>query len=198
MAISELINLLELTRNLASRKSQLNKEYFENFIEPIWDAFIKVHDNYIKSMKEYYDLLSDESVKITTLINKIENDSLFTINLRAELYSLVENGSPPISKTNRVRFSDFTEKILRYLTYRNLYESTGENDYRAREEVAKKFPFMGIQHIRIPIVVYLLRKGDATNREDAQEMIRRITLELQLLHESVSNSYRKLQLQLFR
>jgi hypothetical protein len=149
-------------------------------------------------MKEYYDLLSDESVKITTLINKIENDSLFTINLRAELYSLVENGSPPISKTNRVRFSDFTEKILRYLTYRNLYESTGENDYRAREEVAKKFPFMGIQHIRIPIVVYLLRKGDATNREDAQEMIRRITLELQLLHESVSNSYRKLQLQLFR
>ena len=198
MAISELINLIELTRILVSRKSQLDKEYFDNFVEPIWVAFVKVHDDYMNSMKEYYDFLSDENTKISVIISKIENDSLFTTNLRGELYSLIENIAHPTSKKQHSHLSDFTNDILCYLTYRNLFESTNDDENSTRKAFTERFPFMGLQFIRIPIVVYLSRKGDETNRDNAKEILQHITRELQFMHKDISDSYQRLRKKLIQ
>ena len=198
MAISELINLIELIRSLVSRKPQLDKEYFENFVKPIWDSFVKVHEDYMKSMKEYHDLLSDENTKIIVILNQIENDSLFTTNLRGQLYSLIEHIALPMLENQRSHLSDFTNDVLCYLTYRNLFESTNKDESSTREAFTKGFPFMGLQYVRIPIVVYLSCKGDETNRDNAKYVLQHIVRELQFIYINVTNSYQRLRKQLFQ
>ena len=55
--VTELISLLELVRSLVQRKSEIDKEYFENFIQPIWEKFDAVHKEYVRvflSCKDYF------------------------------------------------------------------------------------------------------------------------------------------------
>ncbi len=46
MFLSELNDILQLARSLTERKIELDKEYFENFILPAWNAFVRVHENH--------------------------------------------------------------------------------------------------------------------------------------------------------
>jgi hypothetical protein len=198
MPISEIISLLELARNLANRKTQIDKEYFENFVEPLWDTFVKVHEDYKKSIDEYSEMLANKNIKISAIMEKIQKDSLFTSDLRAGLYTLIEHVPSPYSKSHLGYLSDFTNDIISYLTYRNIYEGKNTDDLWEREELSKKFPPVSPQHIRLPLLVYLLRKGEETNREQAQKTFLHVFHELQHLHWRVQDSYQSLRKQVLQ
>jgi hypothetical protein len=46
MITSELIDLFEIVRKLASSKAELDKKYFDEFIKPVWEKFSEIHENY--------------------------------------------------------------------------------------------------------------------------------------------------------
>lgn len=192
MPISELISLIELTRNLASRKSQIDKEFFENFIDPIWTTFIKVHEDYKKSIGNYSNMLANKDIKISAIIEEIQKDSLFTSDLRAELYSIIENTPSPRFISHQGILGDFKHAVVYYLTYRNIYEGKDMNDFLEREKLSKKFPSLRAQMIRTPLLVYLMRKGEETNREQAQRTFLHVLDELQELYSEVANYYQML------
>jgi len=98
--LTEIIDLLDLTRKLVTRKTELDKEYFDNFVKPIWICFQKVHEDYKKSFLAYSVELSKDNFDIDKLISKIRQDSIYTKDLRNELYAIFS--SVPIRNMDTV------------------------------------------------------------------------------------------------
>ena len=90
MVISEIITLIGLLRGLFQRKAEISREYFEDFIEPIWVSYVKVHENYKVSFNEYTKIVSSKDFDTSFLIDKIRRDSIYSEDMRAELEALIE------------------------------------------------------------------------------------------------------------
>ncbi len=171
MAIMELMALVETLRNLAQRKSELDKEQFENFVQPIWEAFEKVHENYKTCFNEYVDYLSKEDFDVDKLIEKIKLDSINSLDLRNNLYSLIEHLPEPLSdSTSHVR-RWFILSLLKYFDTRSSLEM-------AHDKATNRLTFKvdGLPNkIRFNILIQLSR------RKENHELRRALTETLKAL-----------------
>lgn len=193
MVATELLSLLEVTRKLASRKAELDKEYFENFVEPIWNAFNKVHESYKESFKDYLDLLAKDDHTIQALIQKISEDSIFTDDVRNELRSLLEHIPSIRFKTKAEYLANFIQAIITYLGAHSSATgrvSVGRDLAVGGLDAVDRSVVLGIsQRIRVPLVAYLSRKRENTDRERAKQVFKTLALEIQSAHSKVSDSY---------
>ncbi len=116
--LSELIILIEQARKLLERKSELDKEYFKNFVQPIWESFSEVHEDYKQSFNRYLDLISNDNCingsLVGELIDIMQKDSIYSADLRSELESLIKYLPSSEMKVKEKFLVDFTNAILRY------------------------------------------------------------------------------------
>jgi len=85
MVVTDLVTLVETARKMVARKGELDRAYFEDFVQPVWDAFVKVHEDYKKSFREYAELLAKPDCTKAQLIERVRSDSIYTEDLRGEL-----------------------------------------------------------------------------------------------------------------
>jgi hypothetical protein len=109
--------LIELIRKLIARKAELNKEFFKEFIQPIWESFVRVHKDYKNSLKEYAQLASKGDPH-NTLLERIEQDSVYSSDLRSVLRILVENLPSNARVRNKQAYlSDFIQALNQYFIF---------------------------------------------------------------------------------
>ena len=125
--LTDVINLFELLRKLVQRKSELDKEYFENFIEPVWQTFKKVHENYRDSFIKYMKFLDNESIDVSKvreqLLQMLDIDSIQYSDARRELKEMIENTPidyPVIGNNLLLRFIDGITSYFSSVNLRSL------------------------------------------------------------------------------
>ena len=116
--LNDIVNLVELIRRLVQRKSELDQEYFENFVQPVWEAFLTVHKDYKDTFTRYLNFLSDEEDKesqvVDGLLEIMKEDSLLSADLRSELSKLVENIPSSKIKADEIYLDQFIKAIYSY------------------------------------------------------------------------------------
>jgi hypothetical protein len=112
MIIDLVDKLLDRCLDLARYYQKVRINLYENYVNPTYSQFEIVHNNYLESFKIYRELIKsyDEGTDISSIIDKIQEDSLFTANLRIKLFELSKLYREPV-------IGDFVEAILYYTSY---------------------------------------------------------------------------------
>ncbi len=114
MMIIDLVDkLLDRCLELARYNQEVRINLYDNYVNPTYSQFEIVHNNYLESFKNYRELIksSDEDTDIkSSIIDKIQEDSLFTSNLRTKLFELSKLCREPV-------IGEFVNAILHYTTY---------------------------------------------------------------------------------
>ena len=82
--------LISLLKDHLKEKRDLDKDYFDQYINPIWEQFNDIHNDYKSSFKNYIDLASSDDFDESILIRKISHDSIFSSDLRTRLKASIE------------------------------------------------------------------------------------------------------------
>ncbi|WP_375328336.1 hypothetical protein [Microcystis sp. BLCC-F210] len=131
--IGDIASFLSLLNDLAVRKSGINREYFEGFIEPIWLAFTEVHEDYKESLQKYRDLLLSRENPIR-ILHEINFDSCLTSDLRVKLEINLNGIKSKKNAKRRKMVYDFVTHILNYFdcNYQRAraFEVLKENQYQ--------------------------------------------------------------------
>ena len=189
MLSTEIISMIELIRALAQRKSELDKEYFENFILPIWNTFIKVHDNYKETFKEYVEMAENKNVSVDVLINRIREDSIYTSDIRSELDSLIKHTPVPPKKISKEKLLEFLRSLDQYFFSQRIFIT---DDQKTFEQIRQSE--IGRNVHRYDIIISLARKkqfltsGFPRFTPDTS-VFTRIIDGLQIKYKHVANAY---------
>lgn len=111
--ISDITSVLSLLNDLLTRKSEINREYFENFIEPIWSIFTQIHEDYKESLHRYRNLLLRGENPVDVL-HQINFDSCLAEDLRVRLAESMSSISSQKSTIKEAVIYDFASYILDY------------------------------------------------------------------------------------
>ena len=84
MEVSENNSLIQFAISLSEQKTELDKSYFEQFIQPAWEAFEKIYSEYAESVKKNMEFLESEEFQYKTLLDEIQHGSLHVQRLRWE------------------------------------------------------------------------------------------------------------------
>lgn len=154
MFAAEMISMIELLRGLAQRKNELDKEYFENFITPIWNAFNVIHNNYKETFQEYIKVAKSEDDNVDSLMTRVREDSIYTANMRAELGSLIRHTPIPAQKALEGKLLTFFYFLNYYFSNQEIFVTADENSFLkiAKEISAHNRP-------RYNIIISLARKN---------------------------------------
>lgn len=124
--ISEVVDLLELIRKLVARKSEMDHTYYDNFIKPTWEAFVKIHEDYKVSFKNYVFITNQPNYQVEELVAAIRHDSIYTNDLRSELesylWSLISSSKKDPSPKEDCLFT-FLREISFYFFVKNEFRT---------------------------------------------------------------------------
>ncbi len=112
--IEDILKLIEYAIKGLNTKSRLDKEYFDRFIEPIWDEFQKVHDDYKASFRNYIDMMSQPQCNVDAVLKALLADSVDTEDMRIRLEKLMDHLPPARSKAKGEHLKHLLEAIREY------------------------------------------------------------------------------------
>lgn len=85
----DIIALIQLIRDLLKNRREIEKNFIEDFADPVFSLYKVVHDDYLQTFRKYYDQIeSNNLLNLTSTINEIKQDSLFSQDLIAELMAI--------------------------------------------------------------------------------------------------------------
>lgn len=117
----ELVDIIKIFQNQLEKKSALDHQFYKNYISPMWEGFIKVHDNYLSTFGNYISYSSQTDFDINVLIENIRQDSISSSNLRIDLI----NHLSAIQASKKLKwglsgakpeFEKFLENIQKYFS----------------------------------------------------------------------------------
>lgn len=118
MVFSDILSLIGLAKDFTDRRSIIDKDYFTNFIQPAWDAFVKIHADYETSIRKYSDDFSNTDLPLdelmSWLIKQVEQDVIYSRSLKTELHEMVINSPQMRATKNQQLLDDFVGAISRY------------------------------------------------------------------------------------
>lgn len=80
--------IAKVSKDILDIKSNLDKEKYNNYILPIWEAFKLVHKDYKESFIKYAERVEDGK-SLDDLIIEIQQDSVYSQDLRDELSNII-------------------------------------------------------------------------------------------------------------
>jgi hypothetical protein len=86
--IDLVLRLIDRLIDLSKRQEQVDRALFTDFVAPAFEAFERVHTDYIKSLVRYQSRLSDPAYPIDLthpIFDDMKLDSLKTQHLRTKL-----------------------------------------------------------------------------------------------------------------
>ena len=221
MLVTDILSLVETLRKLASRKAELDKEYLENFIQPTWEAFEKVHLDYKNSFTEYIRLLSEKDCDIPALIEKIHQDSLQTEDLRVNFSEILKSIPQASFKAKEKSLRAFIYWMSEYIDTRAFPRTSYDQEKQvltlmgddvpdeviedcqsdemiefsqAISTTRREYYFPSLQRRRVTLVLYLSRHSStkASDIAKAKDYLNKAILELQYEYHLVANKYHTL------
>lgn len=106
--IKDVIALIEFIEKMTRRKEKLQRQLIEDYVEPAFYLFERVHENYLTTFRNYQCKINSRNpIELSLIIREIENDRLFS-------QSLIDGLSSCLSVENESLY-DFVDKISEYL-----------------------------------------------------------------------------------
>jgi hypothetical protein len=106
--VGDIIALAEFIEKWVGKKTEVKRNLIEDFVDPVFSLFEKIHDDYLTTFRTYQDKIkSSNPLNLSAIIQEIERDSLFSENLRHKL-------SASLSVKNDL-LSEFVQEIDTYL-----------------------------------------------------------------------------------
>src|SRR6266508_1693890 len=184
MIVNELIDLFEIARKLVSRKAELDKNYFDEFIQPLWNKFVEIHENYKATFQEYTRMAVDNSKDVSSIIERMHQDSLYSDDLRSELRSMVKNTPSAFPKTSNQYLDEFLTALSYYFELRASFKITQGND-----GVQKIYAPRMSNSARRRVMIKLSREGYSSNKDEVFKVLQETMRMLQSNYEWVSKSF---------
>lgn len=201
MILSEVVNLLNLLRELAGRKAELDRIFFDRFVEPIWGAFTAIHQDYKDSFNGYISLVVDETNSIDDIVDRLRTDSINSEDLRANLRAMMRY--LPLGPFNHTdKLETYLHALCLYFTARLGFTISDAEQDESQQEVRLIFT-PDIDHsavrpeewlffsnlYRYRAIIYLSRQGSSINRAQAKQLFEVVIKDLQKRYESVASNY---------
>ncbi len=212
--ITDILELIKLAREILEKKRVLDKEYFNNFVEPVWVMFQKIHADYKNSFLSYSELFADSGGDLNLLIKKIHQDIIYLGDVRHELYLLASIlRASKLSKMN-IPIEEFVEEISNYFdsirkidlnqqekdTHFLFYEDKDRRMYSRLDEInkyEKETKFGKIMYgvvpkdnrLRYGVMIHILRNKHELDVEELNKFFNIIVTELQRRYSNVSDAY---------
>ncbi len=188
MTSVEIVGLIELVRTLVGRKAELDKEYFENFVQPAWEAFVRIHENYKSSFREYAEFVPKNEQPSITLDELIRRDAIHAANLRSELGKMLKNLPSAAVKARQIYLSDYVKSMDRYFDI----ESTVNLSLTAKSSLVD----VGYNRLYLFALRNLGRMGENRNKEEERKMFDQLVVIIQIKYEKVADAYYRLRKEL--
>lgn len=185
--------LLELVSKLAKQCDELLKERkesdekaYEDFIESALADFEKVHQNYLESFQGYRRMVDGQSGSHTLehpVLKKLDEDMLFTTQLRLKLEALSEFQQDPL-------FGPFIKKIVEYTQGSELSKKVLLTGRRGLN-VSRNYTIVGLKEI------FEKEIADSQKQTEALALLDRVVSELQFVYGRVLDEHMKVKKRLF-
>jgi hypothetical protein len=86
--IRDIIAFIDFIEERLRRRTENQRNIIKDFVNPVFQLFEKVHDDYLKTFYEYKEKIrSAKPLKLALIIEEIKKDKLFSESFRAELLS---------------------------------------------------------------------------------------------------------------
>lgn len=180
--------LLELVSKLVNQCNELLKERkdsdrmaYEDFVEGALADFETVHQNYLESFQSYRKMVDGQSISLTSdhpVLKKIDEDMLFTTQLRLKLEALKEFQQDPL-------FGSFIKQIVEYTQGTELSKRvvlTGRRGFN----VPRSYTIVGLTEI------FGKDTSDSQKQKEALALFDRVVSELQFIYGRVLDEHMKL------
>ncbi len=194
MTVLEIVQLFDILRNAVSQKKELDRQYFENFVEPIWALFNKVHDNYKTTFREYSEIVSEKDFDPEKLVDRIRRDSIHTNDIRTSLNGLVSQIPHPPLNNGLGEAKDYLDSFLnglwQYFRAKRIITASldkHEDKLTIAQEKLIHMPFDN--KYRFKVILNLTRKGREMTSKDATEMFDEIVEVMQFRYGLVAKDY---------
>lgn len=107
-----ILTLIDRCIALGKRKEELNRQLFNDFVEPAFSDFETVHINYIETFHKYRESIkmSDDFLNPKKFLEQVRVDNLFSASERAKLWELEKLVADSV-------FGKFMLLIIRYLRF---------------------------------------------------------------------------------
>ena len=196
MIVNEILSLLEIVKNIASHKAELDKRYFEQFIQPAWEAFTKVHETYKQLFREHVDFVSKDDYNSNALIERAKRDYIYMTDLRVTLVEIVENFPSSKLKTREQYLSDFIRSVLHYFDVgiKVSVEKTGKNIEFCLEphnfDLERKGKYwIDSSHQYIMGMIIGLQQINSKNKKETIRLLDDVAILFQSRYEEVATAY---------
>src|SRR5690242_16457465 len=97
--LDTVLKLIDRCIDLVKRREQVNRDLFNDFVEPAFADFKAVHRDYVESFRRYRTMISDEAIPLTRqhpIFQAIQSDNLYSQDLRNSVYALLPSANHPI------------------------------------------------------------------------------------------------------
>lgn len=195
--LTDLVAIVGFLKNLIEKKGEIDDRYFEQFIQPTWEAFLRIHEDYKTSLKSYTESLSDERVPTESIRTRIAQDSIYANDLRSELGAIVRNLPSPRFKTKGEYVSDFVNNLVTYFDSFQIESHASDaleitvDETGIREQSKEDFEIPSWNIIRFNTLVFLTQTSD-DGRKDATKALNTIAYILQKRYEKATAAYHRL------
>jgi hypothetical protein len=176
--VSKLVN--QCDELLRERKESDHKAY-DDFVEGALADFETVHQNYLESFQSYRKMVDGQSVSLNAghpVLKKLDEDMLFTTQLRLKLEALKEFQQDPL-------FGSFIKKIVEY-TQGTEFSKRVLLTGRRGLNVRRGYTIAGLTEI------FGKEISDSQKQKEALALLDRVVSELQVAYGHVLDEHMKL------
>lgn len=153
-------DLTGLFVNYSRITPNVNKDYFDQFIDPVWKYFSNIYENYKVTFQQYIQLIKS-GVDIKDIVDQITQDSVCTSDLRAVVKTMLSNLPTAQSDALNAKAMDFIHSISNYFDNFGDVQNVVDQDKR---ELASLFTS---NIMRLEVTLYLLDMQGDFDRQKA-------------------------------
>jgi hypothetical protein len=198
MMIDAIEKLVDLIIKLIKHRQEQDKQTFNSFIDPIYELFEKIHDDYLKSLTDYSNLLMDKEVPLSKIVSRINEDAIRTLSCRTKLESSNQLmwGDDPSHFTRFLQdeTSHFAYLITNYLENPEYWAS----EWQEKDEAPVMLPPRNLARSYCIDLIWKLEHSNSLTREETRNLIMKRVEAMQKLFRLTTLEYYKLQKKLLR
>lgn len=177
MIVNDILDFIRFLKEQKKENKEINNQYFNDYIEPLWNKFKEIHQDYKSTFKVYSEkILSGKDIE--QIIDDIKRDSLYSDDLRSELYSMANNLPEAFPESSFELLDRFLLSLSFYFEAKSYFKIEKDKETRLlapRLSNAARF--------RVALIIY------NNNKDEARQLLDETMNILQSNYKWISDNY---------
>lgn len=177
MIVNDILSFIKFLKEQKKEKKELDNQYLNDYITPLWNKFKEIHQDYKSTFKAYSETILSGK-ELDQIINEIKNDSLYSSDLRTELYSMANN-IPKVSPESSFEYvNQFLFSLSFYFEAKSYFKIEKDKEIRL---IAPRLS--NAARFRVAMILY------KNNRDEAKQLLDETMNILQSNYQWIADNY---------